>query len=151
MLIYNTTNIPESTIRQIAKIVKPDIPEINSISLRNKKEGMIDGNWGKFYSLDYSITLCVPTHISEYNSGGKYLKNRFTLRDRYEFIALVLAHEYQHAWQFIHHPDWFDDKIRIEKDAEAYEVIGLNYWRDYMIEHPIEIKPAARVNWRDFR
>lgn len=153
MLILNTTSIPEQTIRLIASVVKPiNIPEVASIQLRNKAKGKITGNWGYYFSHDNRITLCVPQHISEYEAEATHTKRIRSLVDINDFLALVIGHEYYHAYQYIHERSLWYDKEYIEIGAENYEPRALELWNNYKIEVGWkEIKKVAKVNYRDFR
>ena len=35
-------------------------------------------------------------------------------------MLMVIAHELRHAWQHLHHPEWFNEYIHPEEDEEAY-------------------------------
>ena len=35
-------------------------------------------------------------------------------------MLMTIAHELRHAWQHVHHPEWFDDYVHPEDDEEAY-------------------------------
>lgn len=159
MWIRNSTNLKEQYIRTIAELVKPiSTPEITSIDLRNKQEGFTHGNWGRFYSHDYSITLCVPQFISNYQSLRTVTKKDCFYEDRYDFLAAVLGHEYRHAWQWTNKRDLFDLKQWIEVDAEEYEPIALQLWLDYKSKNDIQITPESQaqaatkqLKWSDYK
>lgn len=57
----------------------------------------------------------------ELDSG--YSEESITLIDvdlSHEELILTIAHEIRHAWQQIHHPEWFDEYIHPGDNVEAY-------------------------------
>lgn len=128
--------LKESIVKQIASIVKPsdDIPDIKSISLRNKTEGEINGNWGKFYPIDYRITLCVPNRelITRDPHIRTFTKRNVIFSNHLQWFAAIIGHEYYHAYQWITEPELFCYKEYIEIHAEKYEEVAVKKWNEYI-------------------
>jgi hypothetical protein len=137
MIINNTTNVSDRIIQEICNIVIPDnTPVINEISLRNKMEGAIHGNWGHFYPADYKITICLPdsNKLKGHKTYRKYTKLEAYYESDLDFLAAVIGHEYYHAYQ------WSNIELRafwsctewLEVEAERYESVALKKWQIYM-------------------
>ncbi len=133
--IHNSTHIKDSILHEISTIVKPsDIPNINSITVRSKAEGKIEGNWGKFYPHDYRITICMPS-VELYpmiDSIRPITKISYTFKTVLDFLAAVIGHEYYHAWQWINEKELFHVKDYIEVGAEKYESVAVKLWNDHL-------------------
>lgn len=158
-IIHNTTPIREQTIIEIIRAVKPDnIPDVNTLTLRNKQEGnnqdapAVHGNWGYFYGDSYSITLCVPRLINELKGTRLYTKKPYIFIDEYDFLATVIGHEYYHAWQWINEKDLFHCRGYIEVCAEKYEPIALAKWLEHKktIDKSL-LKPVVSVKYSQFK
>lgn len=147
MIIHNTTNIPSKLVAVIYEVVKPQglTKDVTSITLRNKTEGKISGNWGKFYSGQNKITLCVPQIIDNHISHTPVGKFRRVLKGKGEWLATVIGHEAFHAWQYENERDSFHVSDYIEVCAERYEVTALRKWSDYLasLSAPQPLKLAA--------
>lgn len=137
MDIYNTTNVRDSIIREIASVVIPEnTPQINSITLRNKMEGATHGNWGKFYPIEYRITICLPEFhlLKGYRTKRTFTQIEVFYETNLDFLAAVIGHEYYHAHQ------WTDDNLKqfyhikewLEVEAERYESVAEMKWRDHL-------------------
>lgn len=131
-LIHNTTLIPERLIREIIKAVKPeDTPDVNQLSLRNKQENITHGNWGQFIPDSYEITLCVPRLVKSLSGYRTYSHIHYFFEDELEFLATVIAHEYYHAWQWIHEKHLWHAKGYLEVCCEIYETKAIKLWNKH--------------------
>lgn len=140
-LILGTKIISERILRSIIQVVKPeDTPDVKSITLRWKKdipdsdEDFVHGNWGKFYPVAYRITLCVPSFTKEFTGTAPYSRLVRIINNDLEWYALVIGHEYYHAWQWTHEKEFFHCDGYREVGAEKYEQIALEKWRTFMEE-----------------
>lgn len=134
-LILGTTILPEKIIREIIGVVRPpDIPPVNSISFRNKMEGLSHGNFGYFYPNEYKITLCVPRNDGKSALEGHkmHTKKPYRYESKMDFFVAVIAHEYRHAWQWINKRAIFHCKGWIEVDAEEYEEEAKVLWANHL-------------------
>lgn len=133
--IHNTTDIKDSIIEEIVRIVIPsDTPPVNSITIRNKQENKRHGNWGYFIPSDYRITLNVPRFTRGMVIEGQRHTTKLPLRfdNNLDFLATVIGHEYYHAWQWNHERELWHCREYMEVEAEKYEIIALNKWKDHM-------------------
>lgn len=141
-----SAKISDSIIQQIALIVKPpETSEVSSIYLRNKEEGEVHGNWGKFHPIDYSITVCVPTiDLRGYTSLRKHTRTTFKCENKFQWLALVIGHEYYHAWQWCHEKELWHCKEYLEVGAERYEEVALDKWNKYLEDSGVYEAVARR-------
>jgi len=125
----------EQLIREVIEVVRPvNTPEVYSISFRNKVKSFCHGNYGKFYTEAYRITLCVPEHhLFPIEGNKKVTKTPFHLKDDIEYLVTVMAHEYWHAYQWINLNHLYKgEKYWLERGAEEREAIALARWNDYL-------------------
>lgn len=145
--LHNTTDTKDMLIREILKvIIPPDTPEVWEIKIRNKQDEIIHGNWGYFYPTDYRITLNVPQWKKGMVLEGKrrYSLIEYRFDNNLDFLANVIGHEYYHAWQWHHEKDLWHAKQYLEVQAEKYEVIALNKWKDHLNQLGIYDAVASR-------
>lgn len=128
------------------------------MALRNKREGDINGNWGRFYANDYYITLCVPQAIKNYECIRTVTKKFSFYKNRYDFLAAIIGHEYYHAWQWNHESDIYHCKEYLEVGAERYEEVALDLWVKYKEDNnwvdPLQADDSEEigmVRYKDFR
>lgn len=135
MIIHNTTNIPSKLVAVIYEIVKPEglKRDVVSITLRNKSEGKMCGNWGRFYSLENRITLCVPQmEIKNWHGKSTIARLDRHIADKGEWLALIIGHEAMHAWQYENERELFHVSDYIEVGAERYESTAIRKWQAYL-------------------
>ena len=145
MYYKNTTNIPDQLVGIIANFVMPEGIDITEIILRNKQAGSINGNWGMYYPLNRKITLTVPQEIKGFKDLRSHRREWVEIRNRTEFVVMVMAHEMRHAWQY-QKSGWshtfLNNKIPKEYDAETYEADMLDKWRLFINEQNKQLMAA---------
>lgn len=149
MYYKNTTNIPDQLVGIIANFVMPDGIDISEIILRNKQAGSIGGNWGKYYPMTRKITLVVPQEIKGFKDLRKHRREWTEIRNRTEFVVMVMAHEMRHAWQY-QKSGWsqrfLQSTAAMEYDAETYEAEMLDKWRAFIDEQNKQLMAARNSN-----
>lgn len=132
MKIHNTTGIPTNVIALIAHVVMPEGIKVESITVRRKKEGIWHGNWGKYYPLDDTITICLP-QVKISKTISTHLQEERHYDTVYEWLASIIGHEMYHAKirqtptlnRFTKSVGWE------ESECESYEQVAQARWIDF--------------------
>lgn len=153
--IVNSTDLSDKLVLIMYALTKPEGVNIREIRLRYKRKGRTHGNWGRYYWGQGIVTFCVPqpeawtglgavlTRLSKRPYSGRTVE----IADRYEWLALIMAHELQHAKQ-----DQVDriapEQVKgmtryLELQCEAAEVVGLELWRRLVARTP-QVVAACR-------
>jgi hypothetical protein len=133
MIVNNTTDLPDKLIAiAVAFSIQAGV-EIDRITVKNKAEGVIAGQWGWYFPTTREIVLIVPRKVMHYRSKQKYSHKMCSVKSRAEFLVRVMAHELRHAYQFQVGKMWMGmtryDRVMRELDAESYEEQKVHEWR----------------------
>jgi hypothetical protein len=127
--VHNTTDLPTAAIYAIGSFVMEDIglkDWVRSITLRNKQEGRMYGNYGNYIPSQQRITLCVPQAVENKSIKLQYIGARIFVRNKIEFVCAVLAHEFHHAYRHMtrHHYSLKYKQFRTlaEMDCEQHQI-----------------------------
>src|SRR3954453_8235882 len=87
--LNNTTDLPDKLIAIAVAFSIQSGVEISSITLTNKRERNVHGNWGKYFPLQREITLNVPRQLLVYRSAQPYSGRMVTCKSRAEWLVRV--------------------------------------------------------------
>jgi hypothetical protein len=133
VILHNTTDIPDKLVAiSVAYSIQVGV-EISSITLTNKRERYVHGNWGRYFPLSREITLNVPRQLFVFCSAQPYSGRMITCKSRAEWLVRVMAHELRHAFQFqiqkINIGLTLENRRWRELDCESYEEQQVMRWR----------------------
>ncbi|MBA2706060.1 MAG: hypothetical protein H0U60_19655 [Blastocatellia bacterium] len=132
MIINNTTDMPMPLVRIALRHALDCLPdkgagiELESVTIRNKMEGKVSGQWGWYKPQSKQIVVIVPREMPHgYKIHLKHARQYLTINTRVEFLIAVVAHEMKHAHQWQVMKTWTVDtrsnRWYRERDAEQYE------------------------------
>ena len=128
MRLRNTTKIPNSTVREVVRLVKP--PGIGNIDVMVKNtSGRVPVGAAYLEGSPWHATpnLFVVARIPE-----RTPHDQRTYFDRIEMLVWMLAHEFRHIWQTKHPKGWRVWGARgqfSENDCDAYATRKVRDWR----------------------
>ena len=137
MQLRNSTNIPNDTIRELIRFVRPNGISNFDVMVKNTTHGCCGRAYWYGCSFHHSINPFIVVRLQKnelnkpyrFRGGNGYIPSEtFT---RMEMFIHVLAHELRHLWQAKHKRGkvWGARGKFSERDADAYAIHKVREYR----------------------